>query len=95
MQNLIENRRVLRMQFEAFANYARHESERPEIGILFRCTSDQRRQRLARTVGGLCGDVSENRTQAGWQGLKAIHPAGIMVAQERDRIHGALHCVCI
>ena len=29
MHNLIENRRVLRMQFEAFAHYARHESEGP------------------------------------------------------------------
>ncbi len=35
MQNLIENRRVLRMQFEAFANYARHESERPKSASCF------------------------------------------------------------
>jgi hypothetical protein len=35
MQNLIENRRVLRMQFEAFANSVRHESERPELASCF------------------------------------------------------------
>ena len=35
MRNLIEDRRVLRMQFEAFANYARHESELPESAYRF------------------------------------------------------------
>jgi hypothetical protein len=35
MRNLIEDRRVLRMQFEAFAHYARHESGRPESAYCF------------------------------------------------------------
>jgi hypothetical protein len=35
MRNIIEDRRVLRMQFEAFANYARHESEKPESAFCF------------------------------------------------------------
>ena len=35
MRNLIEDRRVFRMQFEAFANYARHESGRPESEYCF------------------------------------------------------------
>ena len=35
MRNLIEDRRVLRMQFEAFAHYARHESGKPEAAYCF------------------------------------------------------------
>jgi hypothetical protein len=35
MRNLIEDRRVLRMQFETFAHYARHESGRPESAYCF------------------------------------------------------------
>jgi hypothetical protein len=35
MRNLIEDRRVLRMQFEAFAHYARHESGRLESAYCF------------------------------------------------------------
>src|ERR1700704_2716313 len=35
MRNLIEDRRVLRMQFEAFAHYARHESGMPESAYCF------------------------------------------------------------
>jgi hypothetical protein len=35
MRNLIEDRRVLRMQFEAFAHYARHESGMPESAYFF------------------------------------------------------------
>ena len=35
MRNLIEDRRVLRMQFEAFAHYARHESGKPESAYCF------------------------------------------------------------
>ena len=35
MRNVIEDRRVLRMQFEAFAHYARHESGRPESAYRF------------------------------------------------------------
>jgi hypothetical protein len=35
MRNLIEDRRVLKMQFDAFAHYARHESERPESAYCF------------------------------------------------------------
>ena len=35
MRNIIEDRRVLRMQFEAFANYARHESGKPESAYCF------------------------------------------------------------
>jgi hypothetical protein len=35
MRNIIEDRRVLRMQFEAFAHYARHESGKPESAYCF------------------------------------------------------------
>ena len=35
MRDFIEDRRVLRMQFEAFAHYARHESGRPESARCF------------------------------------------------------------
>ena len=35
MRNISEDRRVLRMQFEAFANYARHESGKPESAYCF------------------------------------------------------------
>jgi hypothetical protein len=35
MRNIIEDRRVLRMQFEAFAHYARHESGKPESASCF------------------------------------------------------------
>ena len=35
MRNTIEDRRVLRMQFEAFAHYARHESGKPESASCF------------------------------------------------------------
>jgi hypothetical protein len=35
MRNLMEDRRVLRMQFEASAHYARHESEKPESAYCF------------------------------------------------------------
>jgi len=35
MRNLIEDGRVLRMQFEAFAHYAKHESARPEAAYCF------------------------------------------------------------
>ena len=35
MRNIIEDRRVLRMQFEAFAHHARHESGKPESASCF------------------------------------------------------------
>ena len=35
MRNISEDRRVLRMQFEAFAHYARHESGKPESASCF------------------------------------------------------------
>jgi hypothetical protein len=35
MRNIIEDRRVLRMQFEAFANRARQESGKPESASCF------------------------------------------------------------
>jgi len=83
------------MQFEAFAHYARHESGKPESASCFDAPGGQCRRRLARIAGGLCGNVPENRTQENRQRLKAIDPAGIMVADKRDRIHAAIHCVCI
>jgi hypothetical protein len=94
MRNLIEDRRVLRMQFEAFAHYARHESERPESAYCF--------DALATSVD----DVSPELLQAYVEMFQKIEHRKVGSALKQSiqqglwsptdaTEYGALHCVCI
>jgi hypothetical protein len=56
MRNLIEDRRVLKMQFEAYANNARHESERPGPADCFEV--------LANSVDGVSPELLETYVES-------------------------------
>jgi hypothetical protein len=82
------------MQFEAFAHYARHESGKPESASCF--------DALAASVD----DVSPELLEVYVEMFQKIEHRKIgsalrqsiqqgLVAYKRDRIHAAIHCVCI
>jgi hypothetical protein len=94
MRNITEDRRVLRMQFEAFAHYARHESGKPESAYCF--------DALAASVDEVSPELLEAYVEM-FQKIEhrkfasalKLDPAGGMVAGHRNRVHAAIHCVCI
>jgi hypothetical protein len=95
MRNISEDRRVLRMQFEAFAHYARHESGEPESASCFDAlvaSVDDVSPELLEAYVEMFQKIGHGKIDSA---LRQSIPAGIMVAHKRGRIHAAIHCVCI